>query len=151
MRRVLDMLGAGSGRRNVRILFTCAGRRVELISAFQRGARSLGLRPEIHVADAETHFAAACIADRAHRVPPTRSADYIGALLDIVRRRKIDMLIPLIDTDLVKLANAREEFVRLSCAAMISSPRVVRTCRDKLSTYQFMTRHGIDTPATWTP
>jgi len=151
MKSVLDMMGAGAGRRNVRLLFTCAGRRIELITAFRRGARSLGLRPEIHVADAETHFAAACIADRAHRVPPTRSADYIGALLDIVRHRNIDMLIPLIDTDLVKLANAREEFIRLSCAAMISSPRVVRTCRDKLLTYRFLAGHGIDTPVTWTP
>ncbi len=151
MKGVLDMLGAGAGRRNVRILFTCAGRRVELITAFRQGARSLGLRPEIHVVDTETHFAAACIADRAHRVPPTQSEDYIGALLDIVRQRKIDMLVPLIDTDLVKLADTRDEFARLSCAAMVSAPQVVRTCRDKLLTYRFLTRHGIDTPATWTP
>lgn len=61
------------------------------------------------------------------------------------------MLIPLIDMELVKLAEAREEFVRLCCAALISSPAVVRICRDKLQTYRFLTAHGIDTPATWTP
>jgi carbamoyl-phosphate synthase large subunit len=151
MKSMLDMSGAGAGRRNVRLLFTCAGRRVELITAFRRAARSLGLRPDIHVADTETHFAAACIADRAHRVPPTQSAGYIAAVLDLVRHRKIDMLIPLIDMDLVKLADARDEFARLSCAAMISAPRVVRTCRDKLLTYRFLSRHSIDTPGTWTP
>lgn len=151
MGRMLDMVGAGSGRRNVRIFFTCAGRRIELISAFLRAARGLSLRPEIHVADAETRFAAACVANRTHRVPPVHSPEYIPALLDITRRHKIDMLIPLIDSDLVGLSEARDQFSRLGCAAMISSPSVVKTCRDKLLTYQFLSSRGIDTPCTWTP
>jgi carbamoyl-phosphate synthase large subunit len=145
------MFGAGAHRRDVRILFTCAGRRIELISAFVRAAKSLGLRPDIHVADTENHFAAARIANQAHRVPPTRSPDYIRSLLSIVKRRKIDILVPLTDMDLVKLAGAREEFARLSCVALISPPAVVQTCRDKLLTYRFLTSHKIDTPTTWTP
>ncbi len=148
---MLEMFGAGEHRRDVRILFTCAGRRIELISAFVEAARSLGLRPDIHVADAENHFAAACIARQAHPVPPTSSPDYIRCLLSIVKRCKIDMLVPLTDTDLVKLAETRNEFARLSCAALISSPAVVHACRDKLLTYRFLTSHKIDTPATWTP
>ncbi len=151
MKHMQEMFGAGKGRRSVRLFFTCAGRRIELITAFIRAARSLGLRPEIHAADTEPHFAAACVADRAHQVPPTRAAGYIPALLRTVRRHKIDILIPLIDMELVKLADARDEFVRLGCAALISSPSVVRTCRDKLLTYRFLTGHGIDTPTTWTP
>lgn len=144
------MYGAGARRRDVRILFTCAGRRIELISAFARAARSLGLRPDIHVADTENHFAAACIADEAHQVPPTHSTDYIRSLMRIVKRRRIDILVPLTDTDLVKLAESRDEFARFSCIALVSSPTVVHTCRDKLLTYRFLTSHKIDTPATWT-
>jgi carbamoyl-phosphate synthase large subunit len=151
MIKAQEMFGAGAGRRHVRLLFTCAGRRIELISAFLRAARSLGLRPEIHVADTEAEFAAACIANHVHRVPPTRSGDYIPTLLDIARRHKIDILIPLTDMDLVKLAEAREEFARLSCLALVSSSTVVHTCRDKLLTYRFLTSHGIDTPLTFTP
>lgn len=143
--------GAGAGRRQVRILFSCAGRRIELIQTFVRAARALKLEIGLHVADTEAHFAASCITPFVHRVPPTRSADYIPALLRIARREKIDLLVPLLDTELLKLSLAREDFAQIGCGVLVSSPRVVRTCRDKLAMYQFLIQHGIDTPTTWRP
>lgn len=142
--------GAGAGRRQVRLLFTCAGRRVELIQAFQRAAARLHLRSALHVADSEPYIAAACVAQRAHRVPLISSPGYVPALLEVVRKERIDLLIPLLDGELVPLSESREAFERLGCGVVISSPRVVRTCRDKLAMYGFLTRHGIDTPETWT-
>ena len=130
-------------------MFTCAGRRVELIAAFQRAAARLGLRLMVHTADVERFAAAACTANKAHRVPAVTSADYVPALLRIARREKIDLVIPLIDTELYKLAVARDKFSRFGCCAIISSPDVVRICRDKVSTFDFLTGHGIDTPQTW--
>ncbi|UCD28947.1 MAG: ATP-grasp domain-containing protein [Planctomycetota bacterium] len=144
-----SMFGAGRGRRQVRILFTCAGRRVELIRAFMRAASPLGIKIVVHTADADPSFAASCIAHHTHLVPTVDSPGYIPALLKIVEKNKIDLLIPLIDTELYKLARAREKFARLSCAAIISSPRVVKICQDKLLAYDFLARNGIDTPKTW--
>lgn len=143
--------GAGAGRKRVRILFTSAGRRVELIQAFTRAAQALKLRADIEVADAETQIAAAGVAGRAHQVPRISSKEYIPALLDIVRRRKIDLVFPLLDGELVGLSDARAQFAQHRCGVVISSPEVVRTCRDKLVTYGFLTKHQIDTPRTWTP
>jgi carbamoyl-phosphate synthase large subunit len=152
MRNAISWLeGKGAGRKQVRILFTSAGRRVELIQAFRRAARALGLRAHFHVADAETEFAAAGAADQAHHVPRIRSREYIPALLDLVGREHIDLLFPLLDGELVPLSDAREQFAARGCGVVISSPRVVRVCRDKLLTYEFLTRHKIDTPRTWTP
>ncbi|NLX24036.1 MAG: ATP-grasp domain-containing protein [Phycisphaerae bacterium] len=141
--------GAGTGRREVRILFTSAGRRIELLQAFIRAARKLNIRPVLHAADVEPHIAAACLANVSHQVPRADSPSYINALLKIVRREGIDLLIPLIDSDLVKLADARERFAKLRCGALISAPDVVRTCRDKLAMFDFLVQHGIDTPETW--
>jgi carbamoyl-phosphate synthase large subunit len=145
------MLGAGAGRRDIRLLFTCAGRRIELITAFIRAARRLGLRPQVHVADAEAQFAAACAADHAHHVPPASSPGYIEAILRIARKHRIDLLVPLLDVELAKLAAARPAFNRLSCWPLISSPPVIDICHDKLLTFRFLSAHGIDTPETWTP
>ena len=142
--------GAGTGRRQVRILFTSAGRRIELIEAFARAARSLGLRPIRHTADVEGEIAAGCIADYTHRIPSIASRDYIPTLLRLARREKIDLLVPLIDSDLLKLARARTSFARAKCGVLISSEKVVRTCRDKLRMFKFLSEHGIDTPQTWT-
>lgn len=143
------LIGAGAGRTDVRVLFTSGGRRIELMQAFARSARSLRLDASWHVADAESHYAAACFADRTHLVPRIASPDYITNLLKIVRREKIDLLVPLIDSDLVKLSESRERFARLGCGVLVSSPVVVATCRDKLQMFRFLTRHGIDTPETW--
>ncbi len=141
--------GVGKGRRQVRILFTCAGRRVELIQAFLRAGRPLGLSVMAQAADTEPYFAAGCLVGKSHLVPPIASPSYIPKLLSIVRREKIDLLVPLLDIELVKLADARDIFAKAGCRVLISSPQVVHTCRDKLTTFAFLTQHGIDTPATW--
>jgi carbamoyl-phosphate synthase large subunit len=143
--------GAGRGRRDVRILFTCAGRRIELIQAFGQAAQSLGIELAVHAADVESHFAAAYVAQRAHRVPQTQSAEYIPALLEIARREKIDLVVPLIDTELPALSEARERFAQAGCHVIISSARIVQICRDKLETFRFLTEKGIPVPRTWKP
>lgn len=142
-------VGRGVGRRDVRLLFTCAGRRIELIEAFARAARRLGLRPVIHTADVQKHYAAACISDGVHHTPPATDAGYILGLVRIVRRHRIDMLVPLVDTELPVLSRARETFAELGCAAVISPPAVVDLCRDKLETFRFLKARAIDTPPTW--
>jgi carbamoyl-phosphate synthase large subunit len=124
---------------------------VELISAFIRAARALRVRPVIHVGDIDGRVAAACIADQTHLIPPTGSRQFVPALLDVVRREKIDLLVPLLDPELLTLARHRQAFAEAGCVVLISSPEVVQTCQDKLQTFGFLSRHGIDTPQTWTP
>jgi carbamoyl-phosphate synthase large subunit len=122
-----------------------------LITSFAKAARSLGLHAEVHTADAEQRFAAAHVSDQTHRIPPARSAGYVPELLQIVKEARIDLLVPLLDLELQKLADSRDDFRRLGCHVLISSPQVVHACQDKLATFEFLSRHGIDTPRTWLP
>lgn len=133
----------------VRVLFTCIGRRVELLNAFRRAARRLSIRLETHGADASRLSPAIHLVDRAHVVPSIASGKYVPELLNIVRRNRIDLLIPLIDTELPVLAGAVSDFAAGGCTALISSSEVVRTCRDKILTYRMLRGAGIDTPQTW--
>ncbi|MGH7178586.1 MAG: ATP-grasp domain-containing protein, partial [Tepidisphaeraceae bacterium] len=130
------------------MLLTCIGRRVELLRAFEKAGDSLGIRLEIHGADATPLAPAIQLVDHPHIVPEIESGKYIDALADVVQREKIDMLIPLIDSELPVIAAAAERFVGLGCVALISSASVVAVCRDKLATYRKLTEAGIDTPAT---
>lgn len=132
----------------MRILLTCIGRRVELLRAFQKAGDSLGIRLEIHGADATPLSPALQLVDHPHIVPGIDSGKYIDALAKIVIREKIDLLIPLIDSELPVIAAATERFMGLGCLALISSASVVAVCRDKLATYRKLTDAGIDTPAT---
>ncbi len=132
----------------IRVLFSCVGRRVELIRAFRRAAESLGVRLEVHGADSSRLAPAGHHVDKCHTIPPI-SKRHTSHLLTIVTRAKIDLLVPLIDSELQLVADAAETFRSVGCTALISSPQVVRVCRDKLATFKMLTTAKIDTPQTW--
>lgn len=133
----------------IRVLFTCIGRRVELVRAFELAGEELGLHLEVHGADATRLSPAMQLIEHPHVVPSIASGKYITALADIVRNHKIDLLIPLLDLELAAIADARPLFAELGCNAMISSPKVIEICQDKLATYHTLRDAGIDTPQTW--
>lgn len=135
----------------MRLLFSCLGRRIELLRSFVHAGRELEISLEVHGSDGSDMAPGLHFCDYTHQVPPIEEDHYVPALLDIVRSRGIDLLIPLLDTELIKLSKAREEFKSAGCHVVISSPEIVETCRDKLACYQHFARHNIDTPATWTP
>jgi len=131
------------------IMFTCIGRRVALVRAFRAAAKRLKITLRVHGADSGRLAPAIFEADVRHVVPSVTAPDYIDALEQLVVRRKIRILIPLIDTELPAIAAARQRFARHGCTAMISDPGVIGICRDKLLTFQRLNQAGIPTPATW--
>ena len=137
-------------RKSIRLLFTCIGRRVELLNTFRRAGEELGIDLEIHGADATQLSPAIHRVDKAHLVGRISSGSYIEELAAIVRRYKIDLLIPLIDPELPLIAAATKRLADLGCRALVSSEEVVRICQDKLATFTTLKQAGIDAPTTWT-
>ena len=133
----------------VRILFTCVGRRVELIRAFQRAGETLDLDLEIHGADAGRLSPAMQLIEHRHIVPTIASGQYIDALVEIVKKNGISLLIPTIDSELAVLAAGRDRLKDAGCRALVSSSAVIETCQDKLATFRFLQAKKIDTPRTW--
>lgn len=140
---------AASSTKKVRLLLTCIGRRVELLRAFELAGKRLGLDLELHGADVSRTAPAMHVVPHTHVVPSIASGRYVDALLEIVQDRKIDLLIPLIDSELQTIADAAPRFVEYGCTALISSAALVRICRDKLAAHDVLREFGIDTPATW--
>lgn len=139
-----------TGRRDrLRILFTCVGRRIELVDAFRRAADHLDIGLDVHGADINLLAPAMHVVDHTHIVPRIGARGHLPALLKLVTEASIDVVIPLIDSDLLSLARAASRFEALGTRVLISSEPAVRTCQDKLLTYQALKTAGIDTPATW--
>jgi carbamoyl-phosphate synthase large subunit len=138
-----------SSRRTLRVLLSCIGRRVELAEAFRAAGRELGIRLELHGTDTSPLAPAIHHVDRAHLVKPVSHRRYIHDLIKLATRNHIDLIVPTIDTDLPKLADARDRFARLGCRVIVSSPEVIAIGRDKLLTHVFLTGAGIETPLTW--
>jgi carbamoyl-phosphate synthase large subunit len=128
----------------MKILFTSVGRRVELIQAFRQAAEKLNIKLEIYGADITNTAPALFFCDHIVVVPRIKDADYIPTLQRICNEDKIDALIPTIDTDLLLLAEHRDQFG--DTKVMVSKPDKVRICRDKRFTADYFQSVGLLSP-----
>jgi len=128
------------------ILFANVGRRVALIRAFGEAMGRLGLAARILGVDANPLSPAYYVTDASFPICRIQQEEYIPALLEICRRHQVKLLISLLDTDLLKLAESREAFKRHGTFVLISSPEVVRLARDKQLTHDFCAQNRIPAP-----
>lgn len=132
--------------REIRILFTGTGRRVELLQAFRNAALCLNVNLKIYGADMAGTAPALAYCDYTRKICAMKDKDYIPQLLEICSRDKIDLVIPTIDTDLLVLSQNKDRFIELGTKVLISSPEMVSICRDKNYTSDFFESCGLKAP-----
>ena len=91
----------------MKLLLTSIGRRVELVQAFRNAAEKLNEDLRVVGADMSLTAPALYFCDEAVRVNRIHDKNYIPQLVDICKERKIDCLIPTIDTELLILAQSK--------------------------------------------
>lgn len=137
--------------KEIRLLFTGVGRRIELIQAFREAALVSGISLKIYGADMAGTAPALAYCDYTRKVCGMNDARYIDELTAICRKDNIDILIPTIDTDLLVLSQNVELFGETKI--LISSPDKISVCRDKNYTADFFEACGCYAPKTvndWT-
>ena len=131
------------------VLFTSAGRRVELVNCFAASAQRLGLDLVTHACDLNPDLSAAChVAAQSFAVPRCDHPDYVASLLSYCERHRIDLLIPTIDPELYPLALARDDFAAIGTKVHVSGPRSIEIVRDKATTMAVLEAHGVPVPRT---
>ncbi len=135
----------------ITVVFTCVGRRVELLQAFRAAARGHGLSLRLIGLDSDQTAPALSCVDEGVLVPRANDAGYIPAILDVVQKHRATTVIPTTDTDLPILSQNRALIGQTGCIPLIAEADVITTCRDKVRTYDHLRRHNIDTPETFTP
>lgn len=130
----------------MRVLFTGIGRRVELLQAFRNAALVLNKELSIYGVDIAVSAPALAYCDYVRKVVAMKDSGYINNLLSICADDQIDLLIPTIDTDLLKLSENKEKFSAIGTKVMISDPDKVCICRDKNKTSQFFVDCGLHAP-----
>lgn len=133
------------------VLFTSAGRRVELLRAFKRAYADLGLRGNTVAVDIDRLAPALQEADRCYIVPPLSDPAYISTLSEICRRERVHLIFPLIDPDIPVLAQHRQELEATGARVVVVSQEAAATTADKWLTYQFFRRLDVPTPRSWLP
>lgn len=126
------------------ILFTSAGRRVELLKIFQQLLRKK--KGKIFAADADPTAPTLHVADKSFIVPPIKSPKYLKSLLEISKKNKINLIIPLEDLELPILASNEDLFKKNGIQLLISSHKSVKLSNDKFATSIFFKKNRIPIP-----
>ena len=133
-------------RKEIRILFTSIGRRVELVQRFKEAAEELNEKVYLYGADVSETAPALSFCDVSLKVCRISDINYIPLLVDICESNKIDLLIPTIDTDLLVLSQNKDKFLNVGTEVFISSPEMISFCRDKRKTEKLFEKCGILAP-----
>jgi carbamoyl-phosphate synthase large subunit len=125
------------------VLFTCAGQRVDIVTAFREvGATTIATDVD-RLAPALYH------ADEHALVPRVDDFGYIGALRDLVAQHDVRLIVPLTDLDHVVLAQSRRELA--PAVVLVPEEETSARCADKYLAHRFFEENGIGTPPTWLP
>src|SRR4051794_14909729 len=125
------------------VLFTCAGQRVDIVSAFARAGGTTVATDADRLAPALYHAA------HHELVPRVDDPGYVGALAALVAAHAVELVVPLTDLDQEILSRARD---RLEPALVLApAPDVCRTMGDKWLAHCFFEENGGDTPRSWLP
>lgn len=128
----------------MKLLFTCVGRRVELIQEFKKAAYELKIDLEIFGADVTESAPALHFCDHTVLAPRISDLTYLPTLQAICKEKKIDALIPTIDTDLLLLSQHKNEFG--NTRVIISDTEKIALCRDKRRTADYFESVGLKSP-----
>lgn len=135
--------------KELHILITGVGRRVELIQAFQQAALKLNINLKIYGADITGTASALAYCDYTRKVCGMREPQYIQELVNLCASEKIDLVMPTIDTDLLVLSQNTEKFEAVGTKVLISKIDKILICRDKNNTGDFFEACGLHVPKTY--
>lgn len=135
--------------KEIRILVTGVGRRVELMQALRQAALKLNINLQLYGADIAGTAPALAYCDYTRKVCAMSDPCYIEQLVSICVKDRITLVLPTIDTDLLVLSQNVAAFNTVGTKVLISKPEKILICRDKNNTGIFFESCGLKAPKTY--
>lgn len=132
-------------RKRITLLTTCSGGSlmpcvlIELSKSEVFDYRFIGI-------DINAPVSTACLLNRFYAVPAGDNPDYIPILLDIIKQEKVDVILPLSDSEAYAISSAADEIESLGAKAVVSPKVCLDLISDKFSTYQNVEKAGLAAP-----
>ena len=137
--------------KELNILISSAGRRVELIQCFREALQDNGVSGSVCAADRSSDAPAMYLADKAWQVPPCQDSEFIPELLNLAVSEGINVIVPTIDDELTPLTIHREMFAEQSVHVCVSALDAVLLSLDKAATHTWLVDNGFPTVAQSNP
>jgi len=130
------------------ILLTNAGRRtyfIDFLSEIKKREKLV-----IHVADSDKNSAAfyTNVKKKVHLTPKVirNEKNYLSSILNLVKKSKISLIIPLSDLDLEILSKNKIRFEKNKCSVAVSNYSIIKICNDKKKLFYFCKKNDIGYP-----
>ena len=132
------------------VLVLSAGRRVSLVRAFKKAIEDLSIEGDVFGADMHPNMSAACnVLSKSFVLPHVLKDEYIVELKSLCLKESIKLVVPTIDTELLKLAKHKQEFKDIGITIVVSDSELVVPCRDKRLTHDLFDDIGFPVPITY--
>ena len=133
------------------LLFTSVGRRVELMNYFRDAMKQSGKTGKIVGTDIDFLAPTREVVDEFVIVPKYTDPKFIDSLIEVCKEHEISAIFPLIDPDILLIAEAKVRFEQLGCKVFVADVPNSKICDDKNLTGDFFNELGMATPKTWSP
>lgn len=127
-------------------LMLSVGRRGELLKNFRS---SIEESSTIVATDLSPYAPALYMADKQYIVPRIDAPEYIGVVLDICKKEKINAVTTFIDPEISILANNREAFEAIGVEVLAPYKESAELCFNKYEMFKYLRKNSIDTVMTW--
>lgn len=127
------------------ILLTSVGRRNYLVQYFRK---ALGDRGSVLAADVDPTAPGLTEADEAYVIPRFDAPEYTQALIDLTKRLKVRLLIPLNDYEIPVLARNADRFGDTGTLVVVPTAKKVEIALDKWNMFRALCNWGVPTPRT---
>ncbi|MFC1626956.1 ATP-grasp domain-containing protein [Patescibacteria group bacterium] len=86
---------------------------------------------------------------KGYKIPRVNEANYIKRVLEICKSENIKILFPGLDLELLCLSKNSKRFKDIGTTVVVSDPKIIKICDDKLLTASFLSNNNISVPATF--
>ena len=128
----------------MRLLFTNSGRRTYMINFTKEIPKT-----KIYITDTNKYVPTFFLKGVKKFILPEvkkNKKKYLNKLVELVKKLKIKILIPLSDHDLILLAENKKLFNMSGCKVIVSESNFIKNCLDKKKMYFYCKKNNINVP-----
>jgi carbamoyl-phosphate synthase large subunit len=96
---------------------------------------------EVVAVDMDPEAIGRFLADRFYEVPGADDGEYIGSMLEIVKKENIDVFYVVSSAEVLTVAENKDAFERLGCRVTVSSPEALRSAGNKYLLYKLLSEN----------
>jgi len=135
--------------KKINLLLTNVGRKIYFLNFVKK----INPNIKIHISDCNINNAAFAADKNINKYlvseSTSRPKKYLRDIINIVKKNKINILIPLTDYDLNIFSMNKSNFAELNCKVVVSSNEVISICLDKKKTETFARKYNFYYPKSY--